>query len=382
MAEETKSDPVSDSSDLIADESELSSKERIVNLKAQYDEIIEASFTTDWSKTNQVGLKFIYQNNNVPNEIKKNIWQVKLLFNVYHTSEITGEDIKWLEKLAEKDNSWALSSLGRIYFYRLNHEDKAYYYVNKSINQENPQGEKAFFNFWYDGDKLDKDKDLAIKMLKSSANKNYSAGLYFLGHEYQKGEIIEKNDEKALELMKKSIEYGSRSGENTLGWWYYTGTVVEKDFEKAFKLLSKSMEHGCIAGKCNLAVMYLNGDGVDKDCKKAEKMYLEVLNNNYLSISEYKVAAYNLGYINLYGLNRNVDYELALYYYRISAKQGFALAENDIGYMYHCGYGVERNLYMALNYYISAKNKGCENAANNFQILSNYLSWEYSNREE
>jgi TPR repeat protein len=63
------------------------------------------------------------------------------------------------------------------------------------------------------------------------------------------------------------------------------------------------------------------------------------------------------------------NYYEALRYFLLSAKIGFAAAENNAGYMYELGLGIDRNLYLAVDYYEKSAGKGFARAQYNLARL-------------
>ena len=52
----------------------------------------------------------------------------------------------------------------------------------------------------------------------------------------------------------------------------------------------------------------------------------------------------------------------SVYYQKLAALQGYAIAQVNLGFLYENGYGVERNLETALSYYEMAADSGYEGA--------------------
>jgi TPR repeat protein len=63
------------------------------------------------------------------------------------------------------------------------------------------------------------------------------------------------------------------------------------------------------------------------------------------------------------------QYDKALEYFLLDADKGFANAQNNLGYMYQNGYGVEKSDMKAVQYYQLAADKGFASAQNNLGIM-------------
>ena len=121
------------------------------------------------------------------------------------------------------------------------------------------------------------------------------------------------------------------------------------------------------AGRHKVKVIY--------DDKKIEEREIlvkesdtEKVEFNYLSDAE-KESCYNKGKNYFYGKNNAVqNYERAVYYYRLAAEAGYADAQNNLGYCYDNGYGVEKNEELALSWYLKSAENGNVTAMRNAGI--------------
>ncbi len=121
------------------------------------------------------------------------------------------------------------------------------------------------------------------------------------------------------------------------------------------------------AGRHKVKVIY--------DDKKTEEREIlvkesdtEKVEFNYLSDAE-KESCYNKGKNYFYGKNNAVqNYERAVYYYRLAAEAGYADAQNNLGYCYDNGYGVEKNEELALSWYLKSAENGNVTAMRNAGI--------------
>ena len=87
--------------------------------------------------------------------------------------------------------------------------------------------------------------------------------------------------------------------------------------------------------------MYSEGQGVPQDDKTAVKWYT-------LSAEQGDAdAQYNLGFMYRNGKGVPQDYKTAVKWYTLSAEQGIADAQNNLGAMYYQGLGVIQDLVYA-----------------------------------
>ena len=63
------------------------------------------------------------------------------------------------------------------------------------------------------------------------------------------------------------------------------------------------------------------------------------------------------------------DYARARHFYELAANQGHAVAQNNLGYLYHNGLGVTQDYAKARHFYELAANQGNACAQNNLGYL-------------
>lgn len=92
-------------------------------------------------------------------------------------------------------------------------------------------------------------------------------------------------------------------------------------------------------------------------------------------------AQLNLGYTFLYGVNGvNADYKQALLYYEMAAKQGSAVAYNNLGSLYFSGIGTDIDYAKAIHFFEEAAKLGSSDAAVNLAII--YLGNDAQSKSE
>ena len=69
-------------------------------------------------------------------------------------------------------------------------------------------------------------------------------------------------------------------------------------------------------------------------------------------------AQNNLGYAYEKGEGVEQDYAQAVFWYRKAAEQGYAMAQNNMGIMYDNGRGVDQDYDQAVNWYRKAAEQG------------------------
>ena len=80
-------------------------------------------------------------------------------------------------------------------------------------------------------------------------------------------------------------------------------------------------------------------------------------------------AQNNLGYMYYHGQGVEKDYKEAIKWYKLSAEQGFSSAQNNLGQMYQKGLGVEKDYEEAIILFKLSGEKGNHDAIYNLQEL-------------
>lgn len=73
-------------------------------------------------------------------------------------------------------------------------------------------------------------------------------------------------------------------------------------------------------------------------------------------------ALNQIGYLYYNGFGVETDIDQAIYYQKLAAMQGYAVAQINLGYLFENGIGVEQNYSTALAYYRMAADQDNEGA--------------------
>ena len=132
-------------------------------------------------------------------------------------------------------------------------------------------------------------------------------------------------DAAELAAIRRHVENDVPEAINSLATMYrdgYLGLPVNE--KKAMKIFKRAVERGNVEAMTNLGTMYEDGNVVKRDIKvifkKAEQLYRMGADRGCHG------AQRSLGFM----MQRKGDYDKAIYYFEMSAKQGFALAVEDL----------------------------------------------------
>lgn len=175
---------------------------------------------------------------------------------------------------------------------------------------------------------LTKDLAKAVRWWKQAAAKGFPTAQYYMSYEYRVGETGETDYGLSLMFALSASEHQFPRAFRSIGFQYYYGEFVEKDLEKAKENFEKAVELGD-----NLALCYLG--------------------NLYV---------YNEGY---------EDYNKAFGYYSLAVeladkgeiKSGTPYTR--MGWAYNDGYGVEKDVVRAADYFFKAIDRNSAYARRN-----------------
>lgn len=150
--------------------------------------------------------------------------------------------------------------------------------------------------------------------------------------------FLHEDREKGFEMFMELVESGNPHAQSQLGGYYLTGEHVEQDYDKAVKLIKKAVEKNGIGAKYRLACCYHDGLGVEKDMAQARYWVEESAKDGY------ELAQMNVGYFYLWGTDGfEENPKVAVEWFKKAAEQGESEAQLRIAECYRDGIGVEQS---------------------------------------
>ena len=239
----------------------------------------------------------------------------------------------------------------------------------------------------YRGEGTAKDDVEAAQWMRCAAEQGFALAQVNLGTMYEKGEGVEKNAAKAVHWYRSAAEQGHPLGRDYLGSMYHEGEMKEVsdgvleaygkgNVAEALRLLRdkrtgvmKVMAHP----EGSASVMK---ERFDAAMEAYEKGNLPEALEGFRACTEAgdAIAQYNLGVMYHGGEGTAKDDIEAARWMRCAAEQGLAPAQVDLGTMYDKGEGVEKNAAKAVHWYRSA-------AEQDFPLGQYYLGCMYHKGE-
>lgn len=274
------------------------------------------------------------------------------------------EAVKWLKKCAEKKEPNAMFPLGNCYIEGIGVSKdihKGVEWIKKAANHELPDAECALGNMYRDGVGVQQDYSEAVKWYRKAAEHGEVKAMTELGASYFSGVGVEKDYVESGKWFKKAAEQGDVEAMSTLGTFYQQGIGVSQDYQLAQKWYLKAAEKGSASAANRLGVLYEDGLGVEKNDAEAVKWCQKAV------AQEYPMAQVNLGYYYCEGIYVDTNYAKAVSLFKKAAEQNEdmeakAMGEKWLGACYYNGHGVPKNIEVAKQYVLKAKEHGDKEA--------------------
>ena len=250
------------------------------------------------------------------------------------------EALRWYKKAAEagvlpakfnlamyyKDGAKFPSDSGDIFLEK--DFQKSLKLLKECSNSGFPPADRELAKMYLKGNNLKLDKNLGLKLLEGSANKEDPEALYLLA-KYK----IEMGIEAGIvfPMIKKAAENNVTDAFELIGACYEIGKGTPQNKNTAVQYYKKAAEAGVLSAQLRLADYYLNGTIVNHDIWQAIYWYKKAAAQND------PYALFILGTFADQGIGENINKQKALKYFIKSAQLGFAKAQYNIAEYYSQG---------------------------------------------
>lgn len=176
----------------------------------------------------------------------------------------------------------------------------------------------------------------------------------------------------APELVAKvraAADAGDARAAYELGMAYANGEGVELDYVEASHWIMQAAEAGLVLGQRALAWLYSNGLGVEANDAAAVRWYLAAAEQGDPRDQHFAATLYRYG---RYGVKQ--DAERMLHWYQLSANQGFAPAQAELGQLLLRGKHVARDDKLSFQWLSLAVVNGSRTAPKLLRELSERMS--------
>lgn len=250
----------------------------------------------------------------------------------------------------------ALFEAGKAY-YEAGVYDEALPIFEEMDQKGNVQASYMLGMMYLQGYGVETDLVRAKELLLKAAEGGDVQGMFRMGYELKHGTFGESDPESAANWYQKASALGYGSASNNLAFLYVDGVGVSKNPAEAVRLLELAVEQGATDSAVRLARLYASDRLGAPDYAKAAQWYekaIELKNEDALN---------ELADLYFDGkLTGAPDYLKAIEYYELSAAENNSSSMTQLGNIYFQGYGVEKDILKAEQYFIKASWYGNSNA--------------------
>ena len=170
-----------------------------------------------------------------------------------------------------------------------------------------------------------------------------------LAYLYDNGEGVKLDKKKAAQLWRMAADRGDVHAQRNVALSFFEAG----QFAEAVRFYKRAAEQGFFAAQYDLAVCFEQGKGTEVNLAEAERWYRKGVDRGEAP-SQNNLA----GLFSREGRHRET-FELV----KLSAQQGYSVAEMNLGLCYEYGSGTSRSPEEARRWYASAAAKGCVTSA-------------------
>lgn len=255
------------------------------------------------------------------------------------------EALRWYKKAADagvlqakfnlamyyKDGAKLSSDSGDIFLEK--DFQKSLKLLKECSNAMFPPANRELAKMYLKGNNLKQDKNLGLKLLERSANKEDPEALYLLA-KYK----IETGVDVGIvfPMIKKAAKNNVTDVFELIGACYEIGKGIPRNKDMAVQYYKKAADAGILSAQLRLADYYLNGIIVNHDIWQAIYWYKKAAAQND------PYALFMLGTFADQGIGENINKQKALKYFTKSAQLGFAKAQYNIAKYYSQGIITEK----------------------------------------
>lgn len=196
----------------------------------------------------------------------------------------------------------------------------------------------------------------AFDQFCAAANLGHTEAQNRVGLCYLAGKGVEKNYNLAYEWFERALvpDLACPDASYNMGRCFFYGYGTEKNPMMALGHFTSAAQMGHIDAQNAVAVQYLTGEGVREDNERAIK-WLEAA---YKQNPKHPRTNNNLGFCYRHGYGVEKDLQKAYDFYKVAADGGFVSAQYTVGYFHMEGLLGELNYRKGIEYYLKAADNG------------------------
>ena len=222
-----------------------------------------------------------------------------------------------------------------------------------------PQVSIILGNIYTDGEYITRDINKAIHYFSHAADQNHLNAQFILGIIYYTGEYIKRDINKAHYYLSQVANQNYPDAQIILANIYYTGEYITPNINKSIYYLSLAANQNNPKALYLLGFIYYSGHNITQDVVKVIYYFSLAANQNHPD------AQYFLG-SECFKL---MDIKKGIHYLIRSSLNGSKIVCFAVGYLYHEGKYMARNIRQSLHFYKEASSFNNQYAKNNLGII-------------
>jgi TPR repeat protein len=285
-------------------------------------------------------------------------------------------------KLAEANDTWAMSRLGYLYNRGLGvkrDDTQGAYWLRKAADNGNAHSMYNLAVLYGSGQGVPQDYNEAVTWYRKAAEGGDVDGMAGLAYMYSEGHGVTQDFGQAMTWYRKAADLGNAWAMNNIGTLYQNGQGTPKDLDQAGIWYRKAVAAGNEDARGNLSRLpgtnnspasntssntSLGAAEKDQITKRADDAYDR---QDYASaVPEYRKLALagdvwgmsRLGYLYDRGLGIRQDDVQSAYWLRKAAEAGNVHSMYNLAVLYGSGKGVAQDFAQAVNWYRKAADAG------------------------
>ncbi|KAF9092924.1 hypothetical protein BGX29_007236 [Mortierella sp. GBA35] len=193
---------------------------------------------------------------------------------------------------------------------------------------------------------------------------------------YREGQGVVQDHVKAMEWFLKAAKDGHAASQRQVGSMYYRGQGVDQEYSKTVEWMLRAADQGLALAQRTVGRFYNEGFGVPQNHSMANKVSNRIMprplgGTSRQLVKKMQDCSSGSARCSMTVLESSKqDYRAAAEWYLKAANQGHAMAQNNLGALYHQGRGVPLDQAKAIDWYLKAANQGSAQARDISQICT------------
>ncbi len=237
-------------------------------------------------------------------------------------------------------------------------------WYRKAAEQGHVKAQSKLGQMYIDGRWITQSYSEGLKWIRLAADQGDSEAQNYLGWLFAYGRFVEKSSVDAEKWYRLAADQGNMYAQDNLGQFLLYDPDIPKDDTQAAKWLQMAVDQGCVSAQCHLGFLYNSGRGVPMDKLRAIDLFRKSAEQGYAASESQLFLAY-------FGGQGGVDQDKkeGLMWLHRAAEHGYAPAQNNLGWIYHEGDDLPKDLAAAAKWFLCSAEQGNSYGQNNLGAM-------------